>query len=185
MDNVEIKVVNNIKSLEEFLKRIDTFFPIALSSKVNLKQYAEKAIEKGINFYAVVDNQIIGVCMGYANDYKEYTAYISTLAVIPEYRNMNVGKKLIDMFKEYAIKSKMRSIRLFVYKDNERAIHFYKKNRFERIEKKANYEFNITMQLELSNISYNILLTSVGRRGYLVKYFKEALENERKSICFE
>ena len=50
---------------------------------------------------------------------------------------------------------------------------------FEKIDEEANYEYNITMKTEIKDLT-NILLTSVGRRGYLVKYFKEALGSTGK-----
>lgn len=179
MSNVQIKNVNNIIELKKFLEEIDLCFPIPLSQKVNFDEYAKKAMEKGINFFAMTENKIIGVCMGYANDQKENIAYISTIAVLPQYRKLKVGQELISAFREYSIQNNMRFIRLFVHKENEVAIQFYKKNGFEKIDVNSNYEYNITMQLEIQK-STNILLTSVGRRGYLVKYFKEALGNNGK-----
>lgn len=179
MSKIEIKKVDNIVELKKFLEKIDSFFPVALSQKVNLNDYAQKAMKKGINYFAMNENKIIGVCMGYANDKKENIAYISTIAVLPEYRNLKVGHQLILSFKEYAKENNMKLIRLFVHKENEMAIKFYRKNGFEEISMKANYEYNITMQLEIKDLT-NILLTSVGRRGYLVKYFKDVLGDNGK-----
>lgn len=179
MNVVEIKKVDSLIELEQFLSKIDTYFPVALSKKVDLKEYSKKAFENGINFFAIKEGNIIGVCMGYANDEKEYKAYISTIAVLPEYRNLKVGKKLIKAFKEYAIKNNMKTIQLFVHKENKSAIEFYKSNGFIIKDEEANYEYNITMQLSIKD-EINILLTSVGRRGYLVKYFKEVLGDSGK-----
>ena len=178
-NKVKIKKVNDIIELENFLKKIDSYFPIALSEKVNLKDYAKKVMDRGISFFAISDNKIIGVCIGYANDIRKNRAFISVIAVLPEYRNLKVGHKLILAFKKYARENNMKSIILFVNKENKRAIEFYRKNGFKKIDEKANYEYNITMKTEIKVLT-NILLTSVGRRGYLVKYFKEALGNTGK-----
>ena len=136
MSKIAIRKVDNEIELEKFLQEIDSCFPIALSKKVNLTEYAKKAMEKGINILAIEDNKIIGVCMGYANDQANRQAYISTIAVLPEYRNMQVGKQLIVEFKKCCKQNNMKSIQLFVHKDNERAIQFYQKMGFEMIGKR-------------------------------------------------
>lgn len=181
MNKIEIKKIDNAIELEEFLKEIDTCFPIPLSRKVNIKEYSQKALKKGTNFSAINNGKIIGVCLGYTNDFKNYKAYISTIAVLPEYRKLGVGKQLITAFKEYCILNNMQSIQLFVHKENSIAIKFYEKNGFRKVEEKANYDYNITMQLSINHIT-NILLTSVGRRGYLVKYFKEVIGNGKVHV---
>ncbi len=174
MNNIQIKKVSNILELEKFLIKIDNDFPVALSKKVNLKEYAKKVVEKGTNFFAVKNNEIIGVCTGYTNNKKECIAYISALAVLQQYRNLEVGKQLIIAFKEYSKKANMKKIQLYVHKENDRAIRFYEHNGFEIINEKANYDYSLTMEYNISKPT-NILLTSVGRRGYLVQYFKDAL----------
>lgn len=181
MKELEIRKVNNFIELEKFLEEVDKCFPIPLSEKINIREYSKKAIEKGINFFAIDNEKIVGVCLGYANDFKEYKAYISTIAVLPEYRNLKVGQQLIVAFKDYCILNNMQSIQLFVHKENHGAIKFYQKSGFKEIKERANYDYNITMQLLLDD-AINILLTSVGRRGYLVKYFKEVIGNGKVHV---
>lgn len=145
MEDINIEIVDNEEELVDFLNEIDDCFPVPLSKKVNILDYAQKALELGINIFAKKGNSVIGICMGYVNDTKNKVAYISTIAVLPKYRNLKIGNKLINEFKICAKNNKMKIIKLYVHSNNKNAIKFYERNGFKSIDEKANYEYNITM----------------------------------------
>lgn len=74
---------------------------------------------------------------------------IMKIAVLPEYRNRGVARKLLE-------KIKIKDIFLEVRQSNEPAINFYLKNGFEKISTRKNYykdndEDAIIMKLEVIN----------------------------------
>lgn len=169
------------QKIKEFILKIDKLFPAPLSKKVNINEYCGKILNKGIVIVAKnIDNQIVGILTGYANDEINKLAYISILCTLPEYQNQHIGTHLLNIFTNIVKENGIKKIFLHTHKENENAISFYKKNNFmiDRIIK-PNYNYSITLSKEI-NKNINILLTSVGRRGYLVKYFKEALGDDGK-----
>ena len=160
--------------LIEFVEEIDDLFPIKISSKVNIPEYINKLLEKGIIVIAKNNNKIIGVVTGYINDFERKEAYISMVGIKKEYQNKGIGKILVNIFSNIAFNSKFERIKLETHRDNSNAINFYKRNNFICVDENASIPENIVLIKEL-NKEVNVLLTSVGRRGYLVNYFKEAL----------
>ena len=76
------------------------------------------------------------------------------------------------------VKNGMIYCELSTNQNNSRSINLYTKQGFKIMEIR---EGELHMRKELSEL--NILLTSVGRRGYLVEYFKKGFEWYGKSIC--
>ncbi len=74
---------------------------------------------------------------------------VMKIAVLPEYRNREIARKLLE-------KIKIKDIFLEVRQSNEPAINFYLKNGFEKISTRKNYykdndEDAIIMKLEVIN----------------------------------
>lgn len=118
---------NRIHDVHSFLHSVDKCFPIPLSQKTDLYELSEKLLEKGRVFVACEDNNIIGIVGEYANDEKSKKAYISVVAVLPEYSGKGIATTLIDNAMDYAKSNGMEKIFLYTHKTNEGAIHMYKK----------------------------------------------------------
>lgn len=180
--NIVNKTSTDIDKIEvkKFISKIDNLFPVPLSEKVQIDEYCEKILNNGMFIVAKNENnQIIGVLAGYANDTENKISYISILCILPKYRNKHIGTQLLNKFIEISKENKMEKVFLYTHKDNKNAINFYKKNNFVKDEiLKPNYNYSITLSKTINKI--NILLTSVGRRGYLVKYFKDVLGDNGK-----
>lgn len=99
--------------------------------------------DKDINFFAkkftsyaevVVVNDENGKNIGfiayYANKPEFKIVFITMIAILPEYRRLHIGQKLIDYCRNDAIDRGYKFIRLEVDKENEIAKAFYKKNKF-------------------------------------------------------
>lgn len=183
MEKIEINILENNEvnknELIDFLKEVDEYFVVPLSKKVIIEDYVIKTLKLGINIAARINNKIVAVVLGYGNDKVNKIGYLSTIVVKKEFQGRNIANNLIKDFKEKCVQNGMEKIRLFVHVDNNSAIKLYKKCKFEVIDEQANYSYNITMEWRKEKMT-NILLTSVGRRGYLVSYFKEALAGNGK-----
>ena len=179
------KFVTTIKeedcpSIIEYIKSIDSLFPVPISEKTNISDYVMKLYKNGTIILAMHSSEIIGIIAGYMNDSKKNTSYISILGVKKEYQKQKVGIKLFKIFQMLSKKEGLKNILLSVHKENKVAINFYLKNGFKRINSNIsgnNYDYSFKKKLDDKT---NILITSVGRRSYLVKYFKEALGDKGK-----
>jgi hypothetical protein len=81
-----IRVMNynedELEQLTTFLRVIDDIFPIPLSEKVSIDEYALKALSKGVALCAEDSGKIVGILLGYANDPVTKNAYIQA---VPEF----------------------------------------------------------------------------------------------------
>jgi hypothetical protein len=75
-----IRVMNynedELEQLTTFLRVIDDIFPIPLSEKVSIDEYALKALSKGVALCAEDSGKIVGILLGYANDSATKNAYM-------------------------------------------------------------------------------------------------------------
>lgn len=169
----------DFKELEDFLTKTKDLLPVPLDKRVNIHEYVKKILTFGkVKVYKIDDN-IVGAILGYMNDTIKEEAYISLLLIDNIYQSKGIGTSLIKSFEKQAVQNNMKIIKLYTHKDNDRAINFYKKNGFYISDEKSNAEYSVTLKKVIQK-SYNILITSVGRRGYIVEYFKEALGNSGK-----
>lgn len=113
-----------------FLQEVDSLFPIKLSDKINLKELCSKFLSVGTLFSIFENNKLVGLLAGYNNDLENSKAYISVLAILPQYQGKGYASKLILDFTNDCINKKIKRIELFTHKSNENAIKMYKKNGF-------------------------------------------------------
>lgn len=181
---MDITILNqsNIQEVIKFLNLIDSSFIIPLSNKIDIEYYVKKIIDKGVIFAYKDGERIVGIALCYINNFTDKRAYISCLGVSEDYKNKGIATKLINTIKRYCIQQGFETIYLNTHKDNYIAIKLYKKHGFNVVDNMdASHSENIVMSCELNyGKDINILLTSVGRRGYLVNYFKEALKGKGK-----
>jgi ribosomal protein S18 acetylase RimI-like enzyme len=88
-----------------------------------------KIHKKGKFFFAEA-NDIMGYCAIYLNDCDNNTAFITLIAVAPEYQKKKVGYNLLNVSLNEAQNYGMTSCVLEVKKTNQNAIGFYKSNGF-------------------------------------------------------
>ncbi len=89
-------------------------------------------IIKYSTFIAVTSqSKIVGYMAFYANDKTTCTAYITLLAVNPDYHNQGVGHKLMQECEKISAYNGMKKIKLAVKKVNKNAIKFYQHRGFE------------------------------------------------------
>jgi len=112
--------------LYDFLESVNTDFPIPLSQKISLREYAEKIIEFGEIVVALEKNTLKGLAIGYTENLKGNSAYISVVGVKKEFRGSGIGKKVVQKFIEICRQKKIKSVNLYTHKSNKAAIKMYK-----------------------------------------------------------
>lgn len=123
------KIISKDK-LISFLQKIDGYFSPPLTSKVNIEGYTEKLLNNAYIDYNTYNDDIIALFAGYINK----NTFFLTLFVIDEiFQGKKVSYPLFNKNIEYLRKEKISIINLEVYKNNHRAITFYKKFNFKII----------------------------------------------------
>lgn len=107
--------------------KVDKLFPIPLSEREKLIVLASKFEQYGTISCVREKGKIIALCAGYTNDLKNRLGYISVVASLPEYTNKGYGKIVVQNFIEKAKETGMKSIHLYVDKENSAALHMYRK----------------------------------------------------------
>ncbi len=147
-----VERINGTADVNDIVKLFDTSFVPELHTRVkNLGDYARKLNEYGELYVAKKEGTIIGFISYYMNDQITQTAYISLLAVLPEYRKNGVGEKLLSKMEEHARCEGFKKIGLEVDKNNNVAICFYSKHGAKFIREKSG-ETNY-MEMLLSSTS--------------------------------
>lgn len=123
----------NVSILYNFLRLVDNEFPISLSKKVELCEYAKKIYDKAEIIMALREGHIVGMIAGYVNDIINYIAYVTILVVLHECRGQKVGARLVDGFIELSKNKNMKVINLYTHNTNKAAISLYERKGFKAI----------------------------------------------------
>lgn len=102
----------------------------SVSQADNYSNRLDKICLKG-NVVFAYNQEYMGYCAFYANDAVSREAYITSISVQEKYQGMHVGKNLLEACFKIAEGKGMKTCVLEVQKDNESAIKFYRKNKFE------------------------------------------------------
>lgn len=123
--------------MDAVIRCSDGAFDEPVSKRAVYSEILKKIYQKGRFIYAY-NEKVLGYCAFYANDAERKKAYISLIAVAPEYQNMHIGTKLINesfkMMRDYGMKQCILEVR----KNNQKAIHFYKTKHFSVLEEREN-----------------------------------------------
>lgn len=117
--------------LVNFFREVDRSFPIPLSEKVNINQYAQKLLEYGTLCVKIKDDAIQGLVGGYTENVEEKRAYISVVAVLSSCYRQGVASKLVREFIEQCREKQLQSIHLYTHKNNTGAIEMYRRIGFQ------------------------------------------------------
>ena len=121
----------NIPQLHKFLSTVDKLFPVPLSQKQNLQDFAIKLSEKA-NIHCIMQEDIIvSMVVGYTKNLTDNIAYISVVATLPEYQGKGYAKKLLSEFIEDCKSKAIKAVHLYTSVINTSAISMYKNFGFE------------------------------------------------------
>lgn len=113
------------KQLVDFLLKIDEDFPIPLSDKVNIVEYAKKLLDKANLIADIEGDSIRGLVAGYTQDIVGESAYISLVGVKSEFRAQGIGKQLVKKFMDVCVAKEIKSVNLYTHQTNVAAIKMY------------------------------------------------------------
>lgn len=115
------------EQLVSFYHDIDSLFNPALSSQVNLLEYIKKVYNNATIFECWDENQLVGLIACYANDFVSKKAYITSVAVLPEYQGYKIASTLLKKCLDYLVVNQFNQVSLEVNIDNIIAQTLYSK----------------------------------------------------------
>lgn len=120
--------------LYQYLTAVDKDFNPVLSSKIDLKQYTERIVEKAKICCALSDeDNIIGVVAFYANDFEKQYAYIPLVSVSAEYRRQGIARKLMEEVLSFIKSLNEKILVAGIHTYNQNACELYVKLGFKNV----------------------------------------------------
>ncbi len=116
----------SVDQIYNFLCRTDKDFPVPLSEKTDLREYALKLYHNATLCTVEENNQIVSMTAGYTENTVNNVAYIAMVATLPEYHGRGYAKKLVSEFIERAKNKRLRSVHLYAVRENTAAMNLYK-----------------------------------------------------------
>ena len=117
--------------LVNYLKKVDESFPVPLSKKVDLTDYANKLSTKATLCYEIWNEESIGLVAGYTEKVINEMAYIALVGVVEEAQHEGIASKLVKEFCIECSQKGLKKVHLYTDSRNERAILMYKKLGFK------------------------------------------------------
>ena len=119
---------------ENYDPTLDTSWPVSKEGK----EYFENAITNLVTLVAIYENKIVGYLIGSLNTQNRYNIYLQAeldnMCILEQYRNLGIGSKLFNKFKEICIENNIKELKVVASYKNQNALEFYKKNGFEEAE---------------------------------------------------
>lgn len=111
------------EQIETFLRAVDSSFPVPLSEKQDLCQYAKKLHELATLCAVVEQDQIVALAAGYVN---HDPAYIAIVATLPAAQGRGLAKRLVREFMDTAEQKGASFLHLYAVRSNEAAMALYR-----------------------------------------------------------
>jgi len=135
----------------EHLQKADEYFVPALSSRIDLRAYAEKLHHHAVLSEAWENDELIGLIGTYFNDKHGKTGFISNVSVLKPYMGKGISKELLHQCLEHGRQQGFKEVQLEVGISNSQAIRFYEKSGFRQLNKN---EHNFILSINLTNKNY-------------------------------
>lgn len=132
-----VDITSDKRQINSIIRSCDKAFAEPVAEREIYADLLQKIYQNGIFVFAYQDNPI-AYCAFYANNMDTKTAYISLIAVNPEYQHLHIGKRLLELCMEIAYERGMRTCSLEVKKNNHSAIRFYQVNGFVFLSEREN-----------------------------------------------
>lgn len=120
-----------LSTIVEFIYEVDHDFVPALSSRVNITEWASKVWSLAEIVVAREKEKVVGVIFYYVNDKETFKGYITYLAISSFYRNRGIAVELLQRCIKFSRRSGMKIIG--VHTNNPKAQKLYKKVCFEEM----------------------------------------------------
>lgn len=112
------------EQLTEFLKAVDQDFPVPLSQKQQLSQYAAKLHSCATLCTECRDGRILSIAAGYTDNTVDGLGYISLVATLAEARGQGHASR---QFLDIARTKGLRGVHLYAVASNEPAVRMYRR----------------------------------------------------------
>lgn len=144
-----MKKVREPSEILNILNEFDTVFSPPLSrDRQDFAQYAKKLAHQATTYTAENNRKRVGFITFYCADVNAEAAFISLLAVLPDYKGKGIAQDLLNKCVEEAKETGKKAITLEVETANEQAIRFYQKNGFQLTEKTNRESYYMNRKLE-------------------------------------
>lgn len=143
IEHISLGMCDTRKIFEYFTSSNQEFIP-ALDERVNLEEYVEKIAKNADIFWIKNQEKVCGMCAIYFNI--GIDAFITSINIRQEFQRKGCAQLLINRVINEAKRRDIKKIRLKVYQENSKAINFYDKVGFIKVE---NAEGWISMELRM------------------------------------
>lgn len=120
----------SVDEVAEHLRRCDCDFVPSLSSRVDIRNYAQKIANNATRFEAWASGTLIGLVAVYCNDQGSRVAYVTSVSVLQAWTGKGIAASLMNWSSGYARDAGMRQITLEVATSNGAAVRLYEKSGF-------------------------------------------------------
>lgn len=115
----------SVNQIHNFLCIVDNEFPVALSEKTDLKEFALKLYHNATICIYEEDGVIKAMVAGYTQNTINRTAYMTMAVALPEYRGKGIVKELVLEFIERAKLEQLVAVHLYAVRENVAAMKLY------------------------------------------------------------
>ena len=107
-----------VEKIESFLTKADKSFPVPLSKKQNLSEFAIKLSEKATLCIKEENGEIVSMVAGYTESLENNIAYISVVATLENARGKGYAKASVKEFIEICRQKKINAVHLYTVSSN-------------------------------------------------------------------
>lgn len=159
--------------IDKVIRACDGAFPNPVAERSIYQELLNKIAANGNFIYAHREDEgALGYCAFYANDFGKMNAFVSLLAVRPEYQHMHIGAGLLKAAFERMLSCGMEHCLLEVRKNNEAAQCFYEKMGFEKAEEHGD---KYLMRCDLARCGLELENSCGGATAHHLKPFRRRL----------
>lgn len=131
-NGTKLKMYKN--DLVAYLRAVDALFPVPLSQKIVIEEYADKLLQRATLVCSSEHNKLMGLAAGYTENLPESNmAYLALVGVRPEGQRKGLGSCLVNQFISIARQSGAKGLHLYTHPSNDKAIAMYLKLGFSQI----------------------------------------------------
>jgi ribosomal protein S18 acetylase RimI-like enzyme len=109
------------------LHEVDADFVPALSSRIDIADYAGKLKRNARLCEAWYDGVLVGLVAGYCNDQDSKTGFITSVSVLRRCMRQGIGEQLVNQFLGLAREAGMMRVCLEVSRSRRPAVRLYRK----------------------------------------------------------
>ncbi len=139
----------DVSQIADHLSACDKAFIPPLSSRVSIRHYARKIVDRAVRFEAWSNGLLVGLVAAYCIDKEKRFAFITNISVLQEWQGKGIASQLLARCVNYAQMNGFVRIELEVDQGNEASVLLYRK-----------YGFNKHRELNDSKIIYLKLLNN-------------------------